>query len=305
MSSLLEKKLITQGIAKYFLIPFSVQGLILGIAGCILTVPVVWIIIKSNFKKLHPDLIMSGVLCFNNLCISISLFFTSIFILCGYNAIVYNEYLCDIQILTLAVPLLVNSYIISLISAERCLLIVFNIKLNKSIYMASTIVLYIIPYSFIIRGLSIDHMLISISGVYATTSPKMSTKFPILAIYAVLGLISMIAVIVSYLSILIFRVSQLNQNRQNLNISKEEIFKHKVRIMLKSISILFLFIFNHFGKIYMLISDVLLKIPRAFMLDAVTENLIIYSTVTDVTLLLTMNNDIRQKFCKFWKINTE
>ncbi|KXN64574.1 hypothetical protein CONCODRAFT_14275 [Conidiobolus coronatus NRRL 28638] len=120
MSSLLEKKLKTQEIAKDFLIPFSVQGLILGIAGCVLAVPVIYIILKSNLKKLHPDLFMSGILCFNNLIISISLFFTSIFILCRYNAIVYNDYLCDTQMITMAVPLVINSYIISLISFERC-----------------------------------------------------------------------------------------------------------------------------------------------------------------------------------------
>jgi hypothetical protein len=90
MSSLLQKKLKTQKIAKYFLIPFSVQGLILEVAGCVLTVPVICILLKSNLEKLHPDLVMSGILCFNNLIISISLFFTSIFILCGYNTIVYE-----------------------------------------------------------------------------------------------------------------------------------------------------------------------------------------------------------------------
>jgi hypothetical protein len=304
MSSILEKKLATQELAKDFLVPFSVQGLILGIAGTVLTVPVIWIILNSNLKKLHPDLFMSGILCFNNLCISISLFFTSIFILCGYNAIVYNDYLCDIQSFTLTIPLLVNSYIIGLISIERYLLIVFNIKFGKMIYVVLTLLLYILPYAFAIKGLTIDHTVISMAGVYGMSSPKMSTKFPFLSVYAVLGLTSMTAVIISYLCILIFRLSHLNQNRQNLNVSKEEIIKQKLRITLKSVLILFLFTFNHSGKIYILISDVFFKIPRTFMLDAVTENLIIYSTVTDVTLLLTMNNDIRLKFYKFFNLNS-
>jgi mRNA-degrading endonuclease HigB of HigAB toxin-antitoxin module len=302
MSSILEKKLSTQEIAKDFLIPFSVQGALLGAAGCVLTVPVIWIILNSNLKKLHPDLFMSGILCFNNLCISISLFFTSIFILCGYNAIVYNDTLCDIQVLTMTVPLLVNSYIIGLISIERCLLIVFNIKLSKIIYGVFTLLLYIIPYAFIFRGLTIDHTVISMAGVYGMSSPKMSTKFPLLGVYAVLGLASMATVIASYLCIFIFRLSHLNQNRQNLNVRKEEIIKQKLRITLKSILILFLFIFNHSGKIYVLITEVFFKSPRTFILDVVTENLIIYSTVTDVTLLLTMNNDIRLKFWKFFNL---
>jgi hypothetical protein len=51
----------------------------------------------------------------------------------------------------------------------------------------------------------------------------------------------------------------------------------------------------------MFISEVFFKIPRTFILDAVAENLIIYSTVTDVTLLLTMNNEVKQKFINFFK----
>jgi hypothetical protein len=305
MNSLLEKKLETQEIGKYFLIPFSVQGLILGVAGCVLTVPVICTILKSNLRKLHSDQIMSGVLCFNNLVISISLFFTSIFILCGYNAIVYNDYLCDIQISTMVIPLLINSYIIGLISFERCLLVVYNIKLSNFIYIISAFILFAIPMAFLIRGLILDHTIVSMSGVYAMASPGMSTKFPILAVYLGLGLISMIAVIASYINILIFRISHLNQNRQNLNISKEEIFQEKLRIIVKSLIILSAFIFNHSGKLWVLFSELVLKIPRTFIMDAVTENLLIYSTITDVTLLLVMNLEIRKKFWKFFKLRAD
>jgi hypothetical protein len=305
MSSLLEKKLATQEIAKDFLIPFSVQGLILGIAGCVLTVPVICILLKSNLKKLHPDLIMSGVLCFNNLIISISLLFTSIFILCGYNAIVYNDYLCDAQLVTFVSPLGINSYIIGLISIERCLLIVYNIKLSNLFYIISTFILFAIPMGVTIRNLTVDHFIVSISGVYGMASPAMSTKFPVLAVYLGLGLISMVAAIVSYGIILIFRISHLNRNRRNLNISKEEIFKQKLRIILKSVLILFVFIFNHSGKLWVLFSDVVLKAPRTFLADAITQNLMIYSTVTDVTLLLVMNIEIRKKFYKFFKLKSD
>jgi hypothetical protein len=244
---------------------------------------------------------MTGILCFNNLVISIALFFTSIFILCGYNAIVYNDYLCDTQQITFAIPLVVNSYIIGLISVERCLLIVYNIKLSNLFYIIATLILYGIPYAIAIRGLTIDHTLVSISGVYATSSPAMSTKFPVSAVYFGLGLISMVAVIGSYINILIFRISHLNQNRQNLNISKEEILKQKLRIILKSLLILFLFIFNHSGKLWNLFSDIVLKVPRNFMVDAIAENLIIYTTITDVTLLLVLNIEVRKKFLKFFK----
>jgi hypothetical protein len=305
MSSVLSKKLATQEIAKDFLIPFSVQGLILGVAGCVLTVPVIYILSKSNFKKIHSDLIMSGVLCFNNLIISISLFFTSIFILCGYNAIVYNNYLCDAQFITFVIPLVINSYIISLISVERCLLIVYNIKLSNLVYIISTFVLFAIPIGFALRNITVDHTNISIAGVYAIVSPAMSTKFPVLAVYLGLGLISIVVVIVSYIKILIFRILYLNQNRQTLNISKEEIFKQKLRIILKSVLILSAFIFNHSGKLWVLFSELVLKIPRTFLVDAITENLIIYSTITDVTLLLVMNIEIRKKFWKFFKLRDE
>ncbi|KXN65203.1 hypothetical protein CONCODRAFT_13290 [Conidiobolus coronatus NRRL 28638] len=300
MRSLLEKKLETQEIGKYFLIPFSVQGLILGVAGCVLTVPVICIVLKSNLRKLHSDLVMGGILCFNNLIISISLFFTSMFILCGYNGIVYNDYLCDIQMTTMVIPLLINSYIIGLISVERCLLIVYSIKLSNLIYIISASILYAIPMAFLIRGLIVGHAIISMTGVYAMASPEMSTKFPILAVYLGLGLISMVAVIASYIIILIFRISHINKNMQNLNLSKEEAFQGKLRILLKSLLILFAFIFNHSGKLWVLFCEIVLKLPRTLLADAITENLIIYSTITDVTLLLVMNIEIREKILELF-----
>ncbi|KXN64737.1 hypothetical protein CONCODRAFT_14018 [Conidiobolus coronatus NRRL 28638] len=304
MSSYKKKKLATQEIGKYFLIPLSVQGLILGVAGGVLTVPVICIVLKSNLRKLHSDLVMGGILSFNNLIISISLFFTSIFILCGYNAIVYNDYLCDTQLVTFAIPLLINSYIIGLISFERCLLVVYNIKLSNLVYIIITFILFAVPMVNAFRGLLMDHYLVSVAGVFATPSPAMSTKFPALALYLGLGLLSMVVVITSYINILIFRISHLNQNRQNLNISKEEILRQKLRIIFKSLLILFAFIFNHSGKLWMFFADVVLKMPRTFLLEAITENLIIYSTITDVTLLLVMNIEIRKKFWKFFKIRS-
>ncbi|KXN72217.1 hypothetical protein CONCODRAFT_4961 [Conidiobolus coronatus NRRL 28638] len=97
MSSLLELKLKIQEGAESFLLPYSIQGVIVGILGILLTVPVLWIILRSNLKKLHPDLIMSCVLCFINLSASISLLFTCAFILGGNNLLVYNDSLCDLQ----------------------------------------------------------------------------------------------------------------------------------------------------------------------------------------------------------------
>jgi hypothetical protein len=295
-TSILEAKIAIFNNSQPFATIFSIQGVILSIIGLVLTLPVLLIIYKSNWKKLHPDLFMSSILCFNNMCISIGVFFTSVLILAGHNMIVYNDYLSDTQYMMMNIPLIINSYLIGLISIERCLLIVFNIKLQKSVYILLSFSLIIVPTSFGIWGLTKSHSIISISGVYATSPPAKSSRFYVLLCYLILGLLSMASVTISYGIIVIFRFRQLSRNQRELNIPKKQVVQEKLTIIFKSALILLVFLSVHFGKIYIFFIDIVLNIHRTFMIDAVSENLIIYSVISDVLLLLYMDTVIRKKF---------
>jgi hypothetical protein len=295
-TSILEAKITIFNKSQPFATIFSIQGVILSIVGLVLTLPVLWIICRSNWKKLHPDLFMSSILCINNTCISIGVFFTSIFILAGHNMIVYNEYLSDTQYMMMNIPLIINSYLIGLISIERCLLIVFNVKLDKLVYILLTIILSIIPIGISIWGLVNGHSTISISGVYATFPPSKSSRFYVFLTYLILGLLSIASVTISYGIIVIFRFRQLSRNQRELNIAKKQVVQEKLTIIFKSALILLVFLSVHFGKIYMFFIDIVLNIRRTFMIDAVSENLIIYSVISDVLLLLFMDTVIRKKF---------
>lgn len=298
MSSLLELKLSIQNEAEPFLIPYSIQGVIVSILGTLLTVPVLWTILRSNLKKLHPDLIMSCILCLINLSASISLFFTCIFILSGNNLLVYNDSLCDLQLLTLVIPLMCNSYLIGLISVERCLLIVFNIQPNKVTYLALSSILVIFPQIMCIWVLCNNHAMLSISGVYCKHYAKISIGAYVLFIYMLLGTSSLICVIFSYSSIVIFRHKQLNRNRLSLHLTKSEVLKDKLIIIFKSLLILVIFFVNHFGKIFILIREGIFKLPRTFLIDSISQNLMTYSCISDVSMMLLMNREIREKFLK-------
>jgi hypothetical protein len=295
-TSILETKIAIFNNSQPFATIFSIQGVILSIIGLVLTLPVLWIISRSNWKRLHPDLFMSSILCFNNTCISIGLFFTSIFILAGDNMIVYNDYLCDIQLIVMVIPLVINSYLIGLISIERCLLIVFNIKLDKSVYIVLSFFLITIPTGFGIWGLTNGHSSVSISGVYSTSPPAKSSRFYVLLCYLILGLLSMASVTISYSIIVIFRFKQLSRNQRELNVAKKQVVREKLTIIFKSALIFLVFLSVHFGKIYMFLIELVFKVPRTFMIDAVSENLIVYSVISDVLLLLFMDTVIRKKF---------
>jgi hypothetical protein len=73
--------------------------------------------------------------------------------------------------------------------------------------------------------------------------------------------------------------------------------------MLKSILILVVFLVIHFAKVVMFfINSITLK-PREFLIDAVAENLIIYSAISDVLVLLFIDTDIRNKTINITKDN--
>jgi hypothetical protein len=304
-SSIFEKKIVIFNNSQPFATIFSIQGVILSIAALALTLPVLWIVYKSNWKKLHSDLFMNSILCFNNMLISIGLFFTSIFILAGKPMIIYNEYLCDTQLIVMVIPLIINSYLIGLISIERCLLIVFNIKLDISVYIILSIFLIIVPIGFVIWGLTTVHSTVSISGVYATSQPEGSSRFYVLLFYLILGLLSITSVSISYTIIVIFRFRQLSRNQRELNISKQQVIQEKFSIIFKAVLIYLVFLSIHFGKIYMFFIDIVLNIPRTFIIDAISENLIIYSVISDVLLLLYMDTGIRKKFFILLRIKIE
>jgi hypothetical protein len=46
----------------------------------------------------------------------------------------------------------------------------------------------------------------------------------------------------------------------------------------------------------MFLTEAMFNIPRTFMMDAVAENLIVYSVISDVLLLLFMDTVVRKKF---------
>jgi hypothetical protein len=110
---------------------------------------------------------------------------------------------------------------------------------------------------------------------------------------ATLGLITAFTTAWCYIGISVFRYKQLSQTRQYLNFTKIQVLRKATSTILKSITILLLFLTSHLGKTIVFLEEWITGAKRTILADAITFNLLCYTSLVDVLLFLNFNDDIR------------
>jgi hypothetical protein len=73
----------------------------------------------------------------------------------------------------------------------------------------------------------------SISGVCSTFPASKNARFYIIIFYLIMGILIMISVFTSYIIIIISSFKQLSRNLRDLNMSKQQIIRDKIRTYAK------------------------------------------------------------------------
>ncbi|KXN72214.1 hypothetical protein CONCODRAFT_4959 [Conidiobolus coronatus NRRL 28638] len=284
-------KLIIEATALHYKPIVATQVLLLSLIGILICVPTTLIIFRLKSKSMDIQLLKIIILI--DFFISISLLVNYILWYFPKNLLVYNQDWCRTQCLILIVPLLIGGYLISLLSVERYLLIVFNKSLGPKVYLILAGFLIIYPLSVSFYFSVTNSVILSSCGLYCTaTVAGMKTKFGLYS-SATLGLVTAFTTAWCYIGISIFRYKQLSQTRQYLNYTKIQVLRKATSTVLKSITILLLFLTSHLGKTIVFLMEWISGTKRAILADAITFNLLCYTSLVDVLLFLNFNDEVR------------
>jgi hypothetical protein len=272
----------------------STQILFISVTGILICIPTAFIIFKKlKNSSISTDLTILKIIILVDLIINFSLFANYFLWYFPKNWLVYSNAWCRVQCILLTTPLLIGGYLISLLSVERYLLIVFNKTLGKTTYQVLAALCIIYPLSVTSYFAGADLVVLSACGLYCTTTTTgMKMNFGLYS-SSILGLLSTFTTTWCYLGISIFRVRQLSNNSDNLNLPKAEALREATSTILKSATILTVYLLTHLGKTYVFLSEWTTGENRTTTADAITFNLLCYTGLIDVVLFLNFNQEIK------------
>ncbi|KXN72212.1 hypothetical protein CONCODRAFT_4957 [Conidiobolus coronatus NRRL 28638] len=278
----------------------SIQILFISITGILICIPTAFIIFKKlKNSSISTDLTILKIIILFDLFINFSLFTNYFLWYFPQNWLVYSNAWCRVQCILLTTPLLIGGYLISLLSVERYLLIVFNKTLGKLTYQLLAALCIIYPLSVTSYFAGTDLVVLSACGLYCTTT---ATGLPInFGLYSssMLGIVSTLTTTWCYMGISIFQVKQLSKNSNNLNLPKAEAIREATSTILKSATILILYLLTHLGKTYVFVNEWITGQTRTIIADAITFNLLCYTGFIDVMLFLNFNQEVKAELGRF------
>ncbi|KXN72213.1 hypothetical protein CONCODRAFT_4958 [Conidiobolus coronatus NRRL 28638] len=282
--------------------PICTQVLFISLSGILICIPTIFIIftkLKSTQKT--ADIILLKIIIMVDFYINLSLFINYFLWYFPSNWLVSSIVWCRAQCLVLTVPLLIGGYLICLLSVERYLLIVFNKTLGKKVYQTIAGLCIIYPLCVTSYYISKDSIVLAPIALYCTaTANNTGLKFNY-GLYSsgILGLVTSVLTTWCYTGISIFRIQQLTRNFHNLNLTKSQAIREATSTILKSGTILALYLLTHVGKTYIFWLEILAGRKRTLEADGIIFNLLCYSSLIDVLLFLNFNSEIRGELARF------
>jgi hypothetical protein len=284
-----------QSIQDAMLINFGICGL----TGFILNSLVLCVLIgKLRKRGTHTDVKICTLVASTDLLASMGILFRSIFTKFPYNIIKVHPNWCKFDAL---ITIIINcsGYALGVMSAERCLLICFNIQL--SIWFWLTIIFSIYLLKIILAILSIVY------DLQILTSAQVSCVYVAINIGyygylfgTIFFVISFISVLVSYFGIIITKSKQC-LNQINLNVPKETVYKELRSTLFKSLINMALYLLCFSGKLYGLLYLLIFGLNRPMMVEIVSQSMVCWSAAVNSIVLLYMNTEVRNSFISLLK----
>ncbi|KXN67628.1 hypothetical protein CONCODRAFT_10287 [Conidiobolus coronatus NRRL 28638] len=125
--------------------PLPIFYLISGLIGLVLGGAILHVVLKHFRKNMHIDMKLGLCLVVLDVLSSIDFIFSSIANLPVFQLYVHYPVACMVQVAWASTTFITSMNLIGIIALERCLLIVYNIRLKDKHYWYMVFVAYIIP----------------------------------------------------------------------------------------------------------------------------------------------------------------
>jgi hypothetical protein len=286
---------VSQSIQDAMLIDFAICGII----GFILNFLVLCVLISKLRKPgAHTDIKICTFVASTDLLASIGILFRSIFTKFPYNIIKVHPNWCRFDGL-ISVILNCSGYTLGVMSAERFLLICFNIQLSIWLWLMLIFGIYLLMIALTISSMVYNLQILTSTQVSCIYSASGVGYYGFL-FSTILFVVSFIAVIVSYFGIIITKSKQC-LNQINLNVPKEKVYKELRSTLFKSLINIALYLVCFSGKLYGLLYTLITGLRRPMKVEIFCQSIICWSATVNALILLYMNTEVRKSLITMLK----
>jgi hypothetical protein len=268
--------------------------LVCSIIGLIFSSILIYILTKRLRQSRHTDIILTIIAVIVDSIASGGLLFRSIFTIFPYNVLTVHFNWCAYDNLVHTMTLVYSGYILGVLSLERMMLIVFNIKISIYIWLFLAGSLYLIPAIQIMYNIATGDVIQSPIGLVCVAKLIPSTKTFYLTLF-IFSDITYIVTIISYIAIIIFSCKQC-LNQLNLNMEKAVVFKQCRMIIFKSLFFLIPYMVMYSGKIYCWFYELSTGLRRTWKMEYYATLLSALTVIINCLTVLYMNKQVNKDF---------
>jgi hypothetical protein len=270
----------------------------LSIPGLIFTSILLYILLKKLKKSKHNDLILTFLAVLADSISSGGLLFRAIFTQYPYNILKEHYGWCYYDTMINNFTLTYSGYILGILSVQRMLLIVFNLKINIYIWIVIACTLY---FTILGVGIYINTIVspsLSIVEVFCLVKPGPSAKVFYTSLLTC-TLLMYILTIISYIAIIIFSCRQCLK-QLTLNLDKSKVYRECRTIIFKSLFFLIPYMVIYFGKIYCWFYEIITGNLRTFIMEFVSIILSSSAVIVNCLTILYINKEVNKEFINFF-----
>jgi hypothetical protein len=269
------------------------------ILGLVFTSTLLIVLYKKQKKSKSGDIILTIVTVSFDCVASGGLLFRAIFSQYPYNILKEHLGWCSYDTFINAAFLSFSGFILGILSLQRMLIIVFNLRISIWVWLVIIILMIFIVLGQTIYQIINENIQLSIIGVfcYAKNNSMGKPLFLNLVIYT---LATYFLTIISYISIIIFSCKQCLK-QLDLNLDKSVVYKECRVIVFKSLLFLIPYMLIYSGRLYCWLYEFSTGSPRTFTMEYVSIILISSCVVVNCLTILYMNNNVNTEFVNFLK----
>jgi hypothetical protein len=269
------------------------------ILGLIFTSALLLVLYKKQKKSKSSDIILTIIAVSVDCIASGGLLFRAIFTQYPYN--ILKEYLgwCSYDTFINAAFLSFSGFILGIVSLQRMLIIVFNLRVGIWTWLIIIISMIFIVLAQTLYQIINGNIQLSIIVVFCYAKNNDMGK-PLFLILVVFTLATYFLTIISYISIIIFSCKQCLK-QLDLNLDKSVVYKECRVIVFKSLLFLIPYMLIYSGRLYCWLYEFSTGTPRTFTMDYVSIILISSCVVVNCLTILYMNSNVNTEFIIFLK----
>ncbi|KXN70174.1 hypothetical protein CONCODRAFT_7317 [Conidiobolus coronatus NRRL 28638] len=246
-------------------------------------------------KNRHPDIILTIFAVSVDCIASGGFLFRAIFTQVPYNILEIHYSWCTYDVLVNNLFITYSGHVLSILSIQRMLLIVFNIRVNIIFWIVIAVALCL--FSWIqaliqsIKGYAGLSMLKIFCFIKSSSPPSKPFYYTLL----VTTVLTYSTTIISYLTIIVFSVKQCLKQLE-LNLDKTKVYRECRTIILKSLFFLLPYMTIYFGRMFCWFYELSTGKPRTWNMEYISMALYSSSIIVNCSTVLYMNKEVNKEF---------